>query len=196
MPSAQWAQKLLPKAENGIQTWLFPQRMTNATMVWAVCNGFIGILIFFILYFVRNKKHGATLQAVKIKITDLLKTLLLAVIVFASFFAVDYLCYYFFHVDFRFMFISARFTFNLKLLLIWLMYIPLFYVFYISNSIRVNCTMRNENWSERKSTIIACLSNSVGLILILVIQYLGYAFTGTVTYSSYDSEWLYCNILF
>jgi len=193
IPMAQLAQVWFPDAQNGMQTWFFPERMTNAVLLWAVLSGTIGFTIFFLLYFFVNKKHGANLDAMKIAPKQLGKTVLLALTVFTAFYLIDYICYYLFHVDFRFMFISARTFGNSKLILVALMYIPFFFIFYLSNSVRVNLTMRYENWSEFKSTLVACLGNSVGLLLIIALQYGVYVATGQVLWTT---EWLYVNIMF
>ena len=66
-----------------------------------------------------------------------------------------------------------------EMLLVLLMYFPLFY-FLFSNSLRVNGSMRFENQPEWQSRLIAGFANSLGLIMIIVIQYVTYASTGTV----------------
>lgn len=193
IPMAQLAQQWFKDAQSGIQTWYFPQRMTNSIMLWAALNGTIGIALFFLTYFLRGKAHGTSLEAIKIKPLELAKSLLLALTVFSSFYLMILVIYTIFHVDFRFMFISARPILNPKMLIVALMYVPVFFIFYFSNSLRVNCSMRVENWSESTSQVIACLGNSVGLMLIMIIQYVVFAATGLVHWTT---EWLYCNMLF
>jgi membrane protein YdbS with pleckstrin-like domain len=53
--------------------------------------------------------------------------------------------------------------------------------------------MRFKNQSEWQSRLIAGFANSLGLILIIVIQYVTYAFTGTVYWTT---NWLSVNLLF
>jgi hypothetical protein len=53
--------------------------------------------------------------------------------------------------------------------------------------------MRPANWSEGLSNVIAVLGNTLGLIIILAVQYITFSVTGTV---AYEAEWLYVNILF
>jgi hypothetical protein len=193
VPMARAAQTLFPEAQNGIQTWVFPERMTNAVLLWAVLSGVIGLSIFFLLHFFVNKKNGSTLEALRISPKALLKTLLFAIIVFAGFFVINQVAYYFFHLDFRFFFIAARPLNNPILIIVFLMYFPFFFIFYLSNSIRANLTMRFAHWSEFKSNLVAGLANSVGLVLILVIHYATYPTTGAVYWTE---EWLYINIVF
>ena len=55
--------------------------------------------------------------------------------------------------------------------LVALEYIPFFFIFYLANSIRVNSAGRFQGQKEWVSMLIMGLGNSVGLMLILVIQY-------------------------
>jgi len=193
VPMARTAQVWFSDAQNGMQTWFFPERMTNAVLLWAVFNGTLGIIIFFISYFLKKNRDKSSLSPLKITFKELAKTLLFALTVFAAFYIIDYTVYHLLHVDFRYTFIAARPLNNTNMLLLGLMYMPLFFIFYLSNSIRVNMTMRYAHWSERKSNIIAALSNSVGLLLIVAIQYGVYIATKTVYWTD---EWLYINIMF
>jgi succinate dehydrogenase/fumarate reductase cytochrome b subunit len=146
MVAVQKSVEWFPDAAGSVQTWFFPQRFTNAIMLWAVANGLIGVCIFFITWgieyaidYVRAKKTGAVLEVkssyiskldpLKLKGSDFWKTPLLAAILILSFFALDGLCYAIFHVDMRFFVISARFTLNPKAILAMAMYLPLFFIF-------------------------------------------------------------------
>lgn len=215
--SVEW----FPEAASSTQTWLFPQRFTNAVMLWAIFNGAIGVAIFFITWglkylidYCMAKKRGPSedgtlpvaqvhqsyrfiLSPLKMKGKDVLKMLGLAAILIGSFFALDYLEYLIFHSDMRFLFLSARVTFNARAFLAIAMYIPFFFLFYFSNSLRVNCSMRPANWKEWLSKLIAVLGNTVGLIAILLIQYIPMLTTGQVGYTStVGPEWLFVNLLF
>lgn len=78
------------------------------------------------------------------------------------------------------------------MLLVALEYIPLFFIFYLANSLRVNAGGRFEGQPEWVSLIINGAANSTGLVLLLVIQYASFALTGTVYWTE---EWLYINLL-
>lgn len=205
IPCAQLAQQWFATAQSGTLTWFFPQRMTNAILLWAVFNGLIGLVLFFSTHylkkFIRAKKQNqkltlkddTSLVALKVSPKELLKTFSLALLVFAIFYFMVLVIYILLKVDFRFMFISARPILSSKLVLISLMYIPFFFIFYLSNSIRVCCSMNVSNFPKWLSILISVLANSVGLMLIMVIQYSTFAATGMVMYTT---EWLYCNMLF
>lgn len=184
-----------PSENKGGLTWLFPQRMTNAVMMWAIANAAVGMGLFLLSHFLRHRKRGATLINLKEKPRNVLKDLLLAFILFCSFYAIIDIIYLIFHVDPRFFFMCARplfFSTNWRILVLALMYMPLFFLFYYTNSVRVNCSMRNARWGRVGSMVIACLANCVGLIGILSLQYIVFAITGTVWLTE---TWLYVNLL-
>ena len=79
------------------------------------------------------------------------------------------------------------------MVLVALEYVPGFFVFYLANSIRVNAGSRFEGQREWRNLLVNGLGNSVGLMLILVIQYSCFASTGTIYWKD---EWLYVNLLF
>ena len=194
IPMARATAVLFPQATAGIQTWFFPQRINNAILLWAVANGLIGLIIFTLNYQLAGKKNGITpaMWGMKTSVGELAKTFLLAFILFAAFYALVFASYAIFHTDFRFTFVSAPASFPPKMLLVALEYVPLFFIFYLANSIRVNGANRFEGQREWVSLLISALGNSVGLMLILVIQYLHFASTGTVFWTQ---EWLYTNLL-
>lgn len=216
MVAVQKSVEWFPDAAGSVQTWFFPQRFTNAIMIWAVANGLIGVAIFFITWgleyaidYFRAKKGGAELlqgvhasykgklDPLKLKGSDFWKTPLLAGILILSFFALDGLAYAIFHADMRFLLLSARFTLNPKAILAMAMYLPFFFIFYMSNSLRVNCSMRPSNWPEWLSQIISVLGNTLGLVAIIVIQYIGFGSTGVIGYTgSVGPQWLFVNMLF
>ena len=126
---------------------------------------------------------------------ELSKTIFLGLIVFASYYLILFVVYFFFHIDYRFWFMGVR-VFQPEMILILLMYFPLFFIFFFSNSLRVNGSMRFKNQAEWKSRLIAGFANSLGLIFIIIIQYSVFAATGAVYWSSNSTDWLSVNLLF
>ena len=84
-------------------------------------------------------------------------------------------------------------VFQLEMLIVLAMYVPLFFIFFFSNSLRVNGAMRIEGQPEWKSMMIAGIANSLGLFFIILIQYITFAKTGTVFWTT---NWLSVNLLF
>jgi dienelactone hydrolase len=195
IPMAQATAVVFPDASASKQTWWFPQRINNAILLWAVANGLIGLAVFFLNYQFQGKKCGVTpaMWGLKTNLKELTKTFLLALIVFVAFYGLLFVSYGIFHTDFRFTFVSAAASFPPKMLLVALEYIPPFFIFYLANSIRVNGGNRFEGQKEWVGMLIGGLGNSVGLMMILAIQYSHLVATGTVYWTQ---DWLYANLLF
>ena len=194
IPMVEVAKIFFEDAANRKLTWYFPQRMNNSVMLWAAFNGTIGILIFLFSYETFGKNHGVKKDSwgLKINIMDLIKTFVLSLIIFSTFYLFLYLNYFLFHVDYRFWFMGVR-IFQPEMLLVLMMYFPLFFIFFFSNSLRVNGAMRFKDQPEWLSILIACFANSLGLIFIIIIQYVTYFETGTVFWTD---NWLSVNLLF
>ncbi|MDJ0909175.1 MAG: hypothetical protein QNI99_08265 [Woeseiaceae bacterium] len=194
IPMAELSQKLFVAASTRQLTWFFPQRMNNAVMLWAVLNGTVGFLMFWASYRLFGRQHGITpaFWGTSISLAELGRTLALALSLFAFFFLVLAVNYWVWHVDYRFLFMGVR-MFEAKLLLLLAMYMPFFFVFFLSNSLRINGAMRFEGQSEARSMLLGGVANSLGLMLIVVVQYVTFAATGTVYWTD---GWLYVNLLF
>ena len=194
IPMVEVAKILFEDAANRRLTWFFPQRMNNSVMLWAAFNGLIGIIIFFMSYKFFGKANGVDSRSWGLSISraDLCKTVTLAMLVFSIFYIFLFMNYAFFHVDYRFWFMGIR-IFQPEMLLVLFMYLPLFLIFFFSNSLRVNGAMRFKGQPEWISMLIAGFANSLGLILIIIIQYLVYFKTGTVFWTT---NWLSVNLLF
>ena len=194
IPMVDIAKVLFPEAANRELTWFFPQRMNNSVMLWAVLNGSVGFILFFLSYFLFGKKHGATMSSwgANVSFSDLARTFLLGILVFLIYYIILYSIYFLFHIDYRFWFMGVR-IFQPEMLLVLAMYFPFFFIFFFSNSLRVNGAMRFEGQSEAISRLIAGFANSAGLFLIIIIQYTVFAATGTVYWTT---NWLSVNLLF
>ncbi|MEL7186075.1 MAG: prolyl oligopeptidase family serine peptidase [Pseudomonadota bacterium] len=194
IPMAELSQKLFVAASTRQLTWFFPQRMNNAVMLWALLNGSIGFLMFWLSYRFYGKHHGNSPArwGVATNGNELFKTLLAALVLFAGFFLILFTVYYFLHVDYRFLFMGVR-VFQPELLVLLAMYVPFFFVFFLSNSLRINGAMRFAGQPEWRSMLLGGVANSLGLILIVIVQYVTFAATGTVYWTD---GWLYVNLLF
>ena len=213
IPLAYLSMKMFPDAANNIFTGVFPARMFNAVLLWAAFNGVIGLILFFGVQLVENlvervvaKKEGrdpvydwSKFLALKISWKGILVTLGLAVILFLIFYGLIGLSYVLFHQDFRFTLISAS-PLSLRFFVTWLEYFPIIFLFYISNSIKVNCSLGQEGWSEWKVYLVGSLSNCLALVFILIINYVAFFKTGTPFYGYFGEDkqeiWLYVNMVF
>ena len=194
IPMVDVAKILFYESANRELTWFFPQRMNNSVMLWAAFNGSIGLVIFFISYYFFGRHHGVNTNSwgLQINKVELFKTIILGLSIFICYYVILYFVYFLFHVDYRFWFMGVR-IFQPEMLLVLVMYFPLFFIFFFSNSLRVNGAMRFKNQSEWKSRLIAGFANSLGLMMIIVIQYITFAWTGTVFWTT---NWLSVNLLF
>jgi acetyl esterase/lipase len=194
IPMAELSQKIFVAASTRQLTWFFPQRMNNAVMLWAVLNGSLGFLMFWLSYRYFGRAHGVSPDMWGTAVTprELARTLLLALVLFTFFFLVLFTTYYFLHVDYRFLFMGVR-VFQPELLLLLAMYVPFFFIFFLSNSLRINSAMRFDGQPEWRSMLLGGIANSLGLVLIVVVQYVTFAATGTVYWTD---GWLYVNLLF
>ena len=214
IPLARLSMDLFPDAAGNVYTFFFPARMMNAVFLWAVVNGTIGLLVWVLttvgenVYYIINSKitgkeckaDWSKFKGLAVKPLDLLKALGLAVMMFLVFYGVLQIVYMTTHQDFRFMLISAS-PLQLRFIVTWLIYLAGFYVFYLSNSIRVNLGIAREGFKEWQVMLIGGLANSLGLVFMIIINYIPYFTKGTVFYGFYSptdlSEmWLYINMVF
>ena len=194
IPMVDIAKIIFQKASNRELTWFFPQRMNNSVMLWATFNGVFGAILFFGSYHLFGRKAGIKKDSWGIKITniEIVKTFLLGLLVFLIYYGTLNVIHFIFHVDYRFWFMGVR-IFQPQMLLVLAMYFPFFFVFFLSNSLRVNGAKRFENQPEWISRLVAGLANSSGLIMIIVIQYFVFLYSGSVFWTT---NWLSVNLLF
>ena len=194
IPMSVLSQQLFVAASNRQATWFFPQRMNNAVLLWAVLNGLVGFLLFYLSQRSRGREEnvGAASWGARIGAGELMRTLALSAVLFASYYILLFAIYWVLHVDYRFLFMGVR-VFQPEMLVLLAMYSPFFLVFFLSNALRVNGALRVEGQAEWRSLLTAGLANSAGLLLIVIVQYVTFARTGTVYWTD---GWLYVNLLF
>ncbi|MBQ0072375.1 MAG: hypothetical protein KBS81_11080 [Spirochaetales bacterium] len=197
-------------------TFVFPARMINSILLWASINGAIGLVIFFgttLIEYAIDKMRGKDVsdydwgkftscliegKGVSGVLINIVKSLLMAFGLFGVFYLLVKVNYMMFHQDFRFTMVSAA-PLNARMFLTALEYMPIIFIFYISNSIRVNCSIGREGWKEWKVILVGALANSIGLMFILLINYVCYFTTGTPYYGYWGNGteiWLYVNMVF
>jgi hypothetical protein len=185
--------------------------MNNAVMVWAVLSGTFAFLVFMasrtIPGLIKAKraderfmfKDEVRTWDVARGWKDFGKTILVALLTTTVYFGLLMVVYSIFHVDYRFIFIMAARPLNWKVLVQILMYFPLFFIFYFSNSVRVNAGQMHGAAPEWAKLLLAGLTNIAGLSVILFIQYWAFVRTGTIAFTELPdgtTQWLYVNILF
>lgn len=197
VPLADLSKVLFQEAAAHKVTWFFPERMNNAVMLWAFVNGTFGFILFFGSWALFGRKNGEKLKDMgfNIGIKNGLKTILCAILVWFIFYTTIHTVEYVFGVDPRFTFVAIRTT-NIRYLIYMLMYLPFFFVFYLSNSVRSNLSQNTSNdgtgWKKVLNYALAVLGNTLGLFGIFAIQYLSIASTGVMYWTT---DWLYTNML-
>ncbi len=145
---------------------------------WACACGLFAILTMVVSYFCYGKKNGTDLAEVGIKISlkNIGKTVLLAVIVIASMLVLLFLADYLFMADFRIWVVAFR-AFKVDQLWISLLFAAPFLVYYVANSVAVNCFNYNDigiKAGKWVNTLLVALSAAAAPIILLLIQYVPY----------------------
>ena len=195
VPLADLAKSLFVEANAHKVTWFFPERMNNAVMLWACVNGTVGLILFFLTWFFVGRKDGQKLKDLGLNIgwKGALSTIAIGVLTWMAFFYLVHLMDYLFSVDARFTFVAIRVT-NKRYLTYMLMYLPFFFIYYFSLSLRINTSSITTNNRKKQfaNYAIAVLMNTFGLFSIFAIQYLSIADHGLMYWTT---NWLYTNML-
>lgn len=163
----------------GSSRW-FAQPSTNFIMLWAVFNGIVGLILFFVTRKVAGRKVDMTepMSGIKIGVKAFFKTLALAVCVFIGFYALVFSSEYFFNTDFRFWVLGIC-SFTPDKLLVLLQYVPFYFIYYISISITENLIYRVREQKEWLNVLLCGLANVLGIVIINGVQYIKLFSTGT-----------------
>jgi hypothetical protein len=162
-----------------IRPAFFPQRPVFYIGVWSLVMGIVTVLILFLSYRFFAKGQGMNLResGVIISFKSLLKTIALSIIVISAAFGIVFLGDYFFKTDFRLWVLTVK-AFTPDKLVIALKYLPFFLVFYVANSVAVNCFNYVSKGKEWKNTALLTLFNGISAIVIVAIQYTSFFVTG------------------
>lgn len=166
--------------------WTFFAAPTmNTISVWTILSAIWGFFWFFLNY-KKDKAEGIRNdEMIGFKITgkQFWKTVLLSAAVIGLFYGVVWFCKWAFNTDFRFWTPAVK-TFDVGHLFYFFQYLPIFFAFYLANSLMVNGASRFEGMNERKNLFILGLGNILGLGLLWALQYGKLILTGTVIWGS------------
>ncbi len=174
-------------------TQLYPQDTTNWVALWSLVCGLFAFAVIFVVYesrkatsFFLNKKGIETeeihspfdvLHISSVK--NVAKTILLALIVVVGLFAIVFINWAMFTVDFRLRTLTFK-VFNVpELLPTALRYFVFFFGFYLLNGV-ANQTYRAKNLPERGTIAINSFFNIFGIALVITIQYVTFKSTGVL----------------
>ena len=170
-------------------TDLFPQTASLSIGVWSAACGIFSILLMVIFYQFYGKKHNLSLytSGVIISLKKLGKTILLAVLVVVCAFGLVFFADYFFKADYRLWTLAVK-TFQADKVFIALRFLPFFLVYYVANSISINCFNYNKIGGEIGNAILLGLANIIAPIFIVAIQYIGFYSTGRPFFGLTEGE--------
>ncbi len=166
----------------------FAASTLNCLMVWTAFNALWGF-IWFWYNFKKDKAAGVrTDEMIGWKITkkEFWKTLALATAVIAGMYIVVWFCKWLFNTDFR-IWTPAIKTFNPDKLIQFFQYLPVFFLFYLINSLFVNGALRVKGMSERANLFLCGFANIIGATILWAVQYGSLIFTHNVMWGP---EWI------
>ncbi|MCB2214039.1 hypothetical protein KQH50_01465 [bacterium] len=165
------------------QFW-FPIPTANNVMTWTALMAIWSFFWFWFNY-KRDEKEGLRTQEMigwKISSKEFWKTLGLATLVIAVVYSIVWFCKWLFNTDFR-IWTPAIKTFNPDKLLYFFQYWPVFFAFYLANSLLINGAMRVEGMKESKNLFLLGIANIIGPGLIVLVQYIPLFVTHNETWS-------------
>jgi len=137
--------------------------------VWAATCAVVSIICMVIGLKISGENE--LLTCLKLSGKKVFKTVLLAVTVAASAYAWVFIADYLFHVDFRIWVLAAK-AFNPTILKISIPYMIILCIFYVTNSVAVNCfnynTIGGKEWVNE---LIIAVANVVPVAIPVIIQY-------------------------
>lgn len=155
-------------------TKLFTQTGPLTMGVWCVLNGVFALAVLAAYYFFYGKKNGFSPAGSGLAISPqkLWRTVVLAMLTCGLAFLILFFADYFFQTDFRLWVLTMK-AFEADKVLIGLRYLPLFLIFYVVNSVAVNCFNYNtiggrKGWGN---TVLLGLFNALGAIAFVALQY-------------------------
>lgn len=160
----------------GLPSALMPQNITTQVVIWAFGSGAILLVLFLIWHFTSNKGASLANYGVTFNVGVILKSLLLAVVVFLFGYMLLYFAGLVFLIDFRFWVVAIKLMESLQFR-IFLGYLPFFIVYFV-----VMLTMLHGQHRVVRSDgsdvgmARAMLANVgllvVGFIVLLLVQYI------------------------
>lgn len=179
----EWGKKWFPLTPH------FPQDTTNWVAMWAVGTGLFALLFTLLVWKLMdcaNRKAGREREASPLAAGHIEgglaawgKTLLLAGVMVAIGYAVLYLVWGIWKVDFRVWTLDVK-VFDIPTMLpTMLRYAVIFGIFYCSSSV-LNQSYRLSNLPEWATVAINAVFNVFGIVLVIAIQYITFKSTGVL----------------
>ena len=175
----------------------WPQSSPWGVGLWAMACGLFAILSMVVSYYAYGKRNGVDLREIGVKISmpQLGKTILLAaIVVFASFSCV-FIADYFFKADFRIWVLAVKSFSPDKLAIAVFPYAVLFLIYYVANSVAINCFNYNTVGGSRRwcNTAIVAIAAVLPAVILLLVQYVPFFAGSDMPFRSANMQivWLF-----
>ena len=167
----------------------------NVVMMWTLLNAIWGFFWFW-FNFKRDKAAGERTDEMigwKIGKKEFWKTLLLAAVIIGLIYIIVWFCKWLFNTDFRFWTPAIK-TFNADKLVSYIQYLPVFFAFYLANSLIVNGACRFEGANEKRNLLLCGFGNILGCGTMWALQYGTLVLTGTCLWPG-GPDWVYVLVI-
>ena len=154
------------------QLSFFKQFPVTFIGTWSVACGLVLLLVTFLSYKTQGKKNGIDLadRGVRISLSALGKTVLLALITVTVVFSIIFLGTWLWKVDAR-VWVIALSTFEADKLTEMIKYLPFFLIYYLIMSVAVNCFNFVKNGKPWVNVVIQIIGVVLGPVLFYALQY-------------------------
>ncbi len=168
-----------------IYNQLFGEANTNELVGWSVAIAISILIVISVYYLLSGKKNGISIKDWGICVTagQFFKALLLAIATVFGVYVVVFTFNFLFGTDFRIWVLAVK-TFDVSKLQYALVYFPGFAVFYLVNSITSNYNNNITGWKEWQKLLVSCISNVLGMAVLIFIQYSVLINDGTITFNA------------
>ena len=172
----------VPNAYNAV----FGEPNTNELALWTLVVAVVILGVFLLsnkLFGDKAAKGIPECWGVKASFVEVFRGFLLALITIGTAYVILFASDLIFNVDYRIWVLDMR-VFSVNKLPLAVVYFPAFLAFYLVNSMLVNGGNRVEGMPDWLVTVISCISNIAGIAVLIAIQYIGIAGSGTFPFNS------------
>lgn len=177
-------------------TMFFSQTGPLTMGSWSAICAVFALIVMAVYYFAYGKKNGFKVadSGITISLKKLWRTVVLAVLATALAFLILFFADYFFLSDYRIWVLTLK-AFEADKVILALKYLPFFLLFYIVNSISVNCFNYNTIGKKANVLVFSAL-NILGPVGFIVVQYGTFFSTGFLKWYATEGQrisgiWLY-----
>ncbi|TQL46770.1 alpha/beta hydrolase family protein [Homoserinimonas aerilata] len=174
---------------------IFTQGAVFFIAFWAAINGIAAIVIMGVAYWLFGRREGQNLRDLGVLPgwKKFWQGIGLGAVVVVAAFGIVFMLDYFFKTDFRLWVVAVK-AFTPDKVGIALLYLPMFLLYFLANSVAINSfnrfTIKGREWLN---TAVLVLFNSLAPIVLVVAQYTTFANTGHLIpgFGGINSIWLF-----